>query len=77
MTFWLTIDQCQRGILPPDKPVPNPVTVSVTVNGKPALDGELIEGVTFVPIRVVGEELGAAIGWDNAVEKPTINCKVV
>jgi len=28
-------------------------------------------------IRVVGEELGAAIGWDNAAKKPTINGKVV
>jgi peptidoglycan LD-endopeptidase CwlK len=77
MTFGLTIDQCQRGILPPDKPVTKPVVVSVTVNGKPVSDGELIEGVTFVPIRVVGEGLGAEIGWDDTSKKPTINGKTI
>lgn len=51
--------------------------VKVTVNGNPAPDGELIEGVTFVPIRVVGEGLGAVIGWDNTAKKPTINGRVV
>jgi len=72
MTFGVTIDQCQRGILPPDKPITKPVSVKVTVNGKPVPDGELIEGVTFVPVRVVGEALGAAIGWDNGAKKPTV-----
>jgi len=73
MTFGLTIDQCQRGILPPDKPIAKPAVVHVTVNGKAVNGGELIDGVTFVPVRAVGEELGAAIGWDESLKLPTVN----
>jgi len=77
MTFGLTIDQCQRGILPPDKPIAKIADVNVTVNGKVIKGGELIEGVTFVPIRAVGEELGAVVGWDESRKLPTVNGKAV
>jgi len=42
--------------------------VSVEVNGKPVEDGLLIDGKTYVPLRAVGEALGAAVSWDNATK---------
>ncbi|WP_411553351.1 glucosaminidase domain-containing protein [Paenibacillus lautus] len=39
--------------------------VNVTVNGKKIKDGKLINDVTYVPLRAVGEALGAKIEWDN------------
>jgi peptidoglycan LD-endopeptidase CwlK len=76
MTFGLTIDQCQRGIVPPDKPVTKPLVVHVSVEGT-QVDAELIDGVTYVPIRVVGEALGADIGWDAKLRKASVNGKTI
>ena len=72
MTFGLTIDQCQRGILPPDKPIAKPSIVLVSVEGT-QVDAELIDGVTYVPIRAVSETLGAEVGWDPKLRKASIN----
>ncbi|MFB4326383.1 N-acetylmuramoyl-L-alanine amidase [Priestia sp. BR_2] len=46
--------------------------VNVFVNGKQIKDGKLIDGVTYVPLRAVGEALGAKIGWDNKRKNATI-----
>lgn len=46
--------------------------VNVTVNGKQIKDGKLVDGVTYVPLRAVGEALGAEIGWDNKTKTATI-----
>lgn len=47
--------------------------ISVKVNGKKVADGLLDakNGVTYVPVRVVAENLGAKVTWnkaDNCVE---------
>jgi peptidoglycan LD-endopeptidase CwlK len=76
LTFGLTIDQCQRGIVPPDKPIAKPSVVKVSVEGTP-VDAELIDGVTYVPIRVVGEALGADIGWDTKLRRASVNGKTI
>lgn len=39
--------------------------VNVTVDGKKVLDGVLINGVSFIPARVVAESLGAKVDWDG------------
>lgn len=44
------------------------VEVKGTVNGKP-ISGYLIDGSVYVPLRVVGETLGAVVNWDNAAKK--------
>ncbi|MGW8822207.1 N-acetylmuramoyl-L-alanine amidase [Paenibacillus lautus] len=46
--------------------------VNVIVNGKQIKDGKLVNGVTYVPLRAVGEALGAKIGWDNKTKTTTI-----
>ncbi|MGG3509693.1 copper amine oxidase N-terminal domain-containing protein [Paenibacillus lautus] len=46
--------------------------VNVMVNSKQIKDGKLMDGVTYVPLRAVGEALGAEIGWDNKTKTATI-----
>ncbi|MGG4344907.1 glycoside hydrolase family protein [Paenibacillus lautus] len=50
--------------------------VSVIVNGKKIKDGKLENGVTYVPLRAVGEALGATTGWDNKTKTATLDTKV-
>ncbi|MGV7801865.1 stalk domain-containing protein [Mycobacterium kansasii] len=45
------------------------------VNGKQIKDGKLENGVTYVPLRAIGEALGASIGWDNKTKTATITKK--
>lgn len=49
--------------------------VNVIVNGKKIKDGKLEKGVTYVPLRAVGEALGATIAWDNKTKTATVNSK--
>lgn len=46
---------------------------NVIVNGKKIKDGVLIKGETFVPLRAVGESIGAKIGWDNKSKTATLD----
>ncbi|WP_339309782.1 N-acetylmuramoyl-L-alanine amidase [Paenibacillus sp. FSL k6-2145] len=46
---------------------------TVIVNGKKIKDGVLIKGETFVPLRAVGESIGAKIGWDNKSKTATLS----
>lgn len=46
--------------------------VNVIVNGKKVEDGELIDGVTMVPLRAIGEALGAKVDWDNKTRTATV-----
>ncbi|MGO4786950.1 stalk domain-containing protein [Paenibacillus sp. 2KB_20] len=39
--------------------------VTVIVDGKTIKDGKLEGGTVYVPLRAVGEAIGAKIGWDN------------
>lgn len=50
--------------------------VNVIVNGKQIKDGKLENGVTFVPLRAVGEALGAKIGWNIDTKTATLDTKV-
>ncbi|MGO4786947.1 stalk domain-containing protein [Paenibacillus sp. 2KB_20] len=36
----------------------------------------LVNGVTYVPLRAVGEAFGAKIGWDKATKTATLVTKV-
>ncbi|RPK29996.1 N-acetylmuramoyl-L-alanine amidase [Paenibacillus xylanexedens] len=45
---------------------------NVFVNGKKIKDGVLIKGETFVPLRAVGDSIGAKIGWDNKTKTATL-----
>ncbi|WP_308722519.1 N-acetylmuramoyl-L-alanine amidase [Paenibacillus polysaccharolyticus] len=46
--------------------------VTVTVNGERIKDGVLIKGETFVPLRAIGETIGADIKWDNKSKTATL-----
>lgn len=46
--------------------------VTVQLNGKPAPVGYLIDNTTYVPLRIIGEALGARIGWDGKTKTATI-----
>ncbi|PJN53675.1 N-acetylmuramoyl-L-alanine amidase CwlA precursor [Paenibacillus sp. GM2FR] len=50
--------------------------VNVIVNGKKIKDGKLENGVTYVPLRAVGDALGATIGFDNKTKTATLDMKV-
>lgn len=49
--------------------------VNVIVNGKQIKDGKLENGVTYVPLRAIGEELGAGVGWDKETKTATLTKK--
>ncbi|MEK5480349.1 glycoside hydrolase family protein [Paenibacillus sp. FSL R5-0407] len=55
-----------------EEPVPLSDKVTVIVNGKKVDDGKLIDGVTMVPLRAVGEALGAVVDWDNISQTATV-----
>lgn len=46
--------------------------VHVVVNGKQIADGKLENGVTYVPLRAIGEALGARVSWDNKTKTATV-----
>ena len=46
--------------------------VHVVVNGKQIADGKLENGVTYVPLRAIGEALGAKVSWDNKTKTATV-----
>lgn len=50
--------------------------VNVIVNGKRIKDGKLENGVTYVPLRAVGDALGAKIGWNKGTKTATLDTKV-
>ncbi|WP_339295936.1 N-acetylmuramoyl-L-alanine amidase [Paenibacillus sp. FSL W7-1279] len=50
--------------------------VNVIVNGKKIKDGKLIDDVTYVPLRAVGEALRAKVGFDNKTKTATLEMKV-
>ncbi|MGG3307310.1 N-acetylmuramoyl-L-alanine amidase [Paenibacillus lautus] len=47
--------------------------VNVIVNGKQIKDGKLENGVTLVPLRAVGEALGAKIGFNKDTKTATLD----
>lgn len=47
--------------------------VNVLVNGKSIKDGKLEVGTVYVPLRAVGEAIGARIGWDNQTKTATLD----
>lgn len=49
--------------------------VNVIVNGKQIKDGKLENGVTYVPLRAVGDALGAEVSWNNKTKTATITTK--
>ncbi|MGG4346430.1 glucosaminidase domain-containing protein [Paenibacillus lautus] len=50
--------------------------VNVIVNGKKIKDGKLIDDVTYVPLRALGETLRAKVGFDNKTKTATLDTKV-
>lgn len=48
---------------------------NIKVNNKDVKDGVIIDGAVYVPLRGVGEALGADITWDNAKKLATITTK--
>lgn len=53
----------------------NYAKANVKVNGKDIKNGVIIDGSVYVPLRGVGEALGAAITWDNKAKLATITTK--
>ncbi|KZS48132.1 cell wall hydrolase [Paenibacillus glucanolyticus] len=46
--------------------------VNVIVNGKQIADGKLENGVTYVPLRAVGDALGAKVDWNKDTKTATL-----
>jgi len=53
-----------------DKPVTSDVTAIVF--GKKIEGARVIDGVTLLPLRAVGEAIGAKVGWDQATKTATL-----
>ncbi|WP_212734471.1 peptidoglycan DD-metalloendopeptidase family protein [Paenibacillus terrae] len=75
--------QTEAGVVEPTKYLQDYYTVyekeddpldkaKVVVNGKSIEDGVLINGKTYVPLRAVGEALGATVGWDGKTNTATL-----
>lgn len=93
MTFGLTCAQYRAGKRPAQaqldaaidrieklRTVGNEMLIAkadVKVNGKDVKDGVIIGGSVYVPLRGVGEVLGATITWDNKEKLATITTKEV
>ncbi|MGG1673501.1 glycoside hydrolase family protein [Paenibacillus sp. NRS-1783] len=45
---------------------------NVILYGKPITDVKLINGTTYVPLRAVGEALGASVVWDSKTNTATV-----
>ncbi|MGF7049176.1 lysozyme [Paenibacillus sp. DS2015] len=48
-------------------------TAKVYVNGSKIEDGFILDGRAYVPLRAVGEALGAKVGWDNKSKTASID----
>lgn len=48
---------------------------NVTVNGVDAKGGVIIDGAVYVPLRDVGEKLGAVVAWDNKAKIAVVTTK--
>lgn len=47
--------------------------IPITVNGKVAKSGRMIEGSVYVPLRAISDLLGVEVGYDSSKKAPTIN----
>lgn len=69
MCFGLTIAQLKAGKRPPVQmplpTLPGVKKVNIKVEGRKVAEGEVRAGVTWVPIRVVTEALGATLEYDK------------
>jgi peptidoglycan L-alanyl-D-glutamate endopeptidase CwlK len=81
ITFGLTLTQLRAGIKPStsvveaaykvinrkeEEDLKSDVIAVVKVNGVKVVDGVLEKGITYVPVRVIAEALGAQVGYDSA-----------
>jgi lysozyme len=60
------------------KPIPQPTaddTIKVVVNDVLAAYGRIVENHVYLPLRDLGEALGAEVRWDAATSTPYINGK--
>lgn len=48
-----------------EAPPPDPYRVNIMVDGKKVAEGRLIDNVTYLPLRDVGEALGVSVEWDG------------
>jgi len=56
----------------------NEKKVTVIVNNKELSDkGVLIDNFTYVPLRAIGNAIGAKIGWNNQTKEASINGHIV
>lgn len=52
--------------------------VNVVVNGSPLAEkGMLMNNLTYVPLRVIGEAIGAKIGWDQKNKEASLDGAVI
>lgn len=81
MTFGLTLTQLRAGTKPSkaameaiysmitpkeEQDLNSDVMAVIKVNGIKVADGVLEKGITYVPVRVIAEALGARVGYDSA-----------
>lgn len=91
LTFGLTITQLRAGFRPStsavevankiinqkeeDQKVEKEVIAVVKVNGVKIADGFLDNGITYVPVRILAEALGAQVGYDSTTKTVEITAR--
>jgi peptidoglycan LD-endopeptidase CwlK len=81
MAFGLTLTQLRAGAKPStsaveaaykvinrkvEEELKSDIMAVVKVNGVKVADGVLEKGITYVPVRIIAEALGAQVGYDSA-----------
>lgn len=74
-TGWMEFKAAVDALLNPPKEVKPLDKATVMVNGKQIADGVIINGATYVPLRAVGDAIGAKVGWYNSTKTATLNTK--
>ncbi|ULO08152.1 M15 family metallopeptidase [Paenibacillus sp. 19GGS1-52] len=91
LTFGLTITQLRAGFRPSasaveaanriinqkeeDPEVEKEVIAIVKINGVKIVDGFLDNGITYVPVRILAEALGAQVGYDSTTKTVEITAR--
>lgn len=69
---WTGWEQFKKAVVAELEGVEKVEKAKVYVNGEKIEDGFILDGRAYVPLRAVGEALGAKVGWDNNTKTATI-----
>ncbi|MNW48700.1 N-acetylmuramoyl-L-alanine amidase CwlA precursor [compost metagenome] len=69
---WTGWEQFKKSVEAELKGVDNVEKAKIYVDGAKIEDGFILDGRVYVPLRAVGEALGAKVAWDNKTKTATL-----